>query len=98
MLFIDDLVRLFPYIFPKIVFCLKSCEEKVREAFKVNNLEGFIVVFDDKKTDLEAFVQEHNGTEVDYRYIKNHLETILSTRLFWKRSIKIMLTKHSSIY
>ncbi|KAF9413338.1 hypothetical protein HW555_008419 [Spodoptera exigua] len=63
----NDLVRLFPYIFPKIVFCQKSCEEKVREAFKANNLEGFIVIFDDKKSDLEAFIEKHNGTDVDYR-------------------------------
>ncbi|KAJ8732126.1 hypothetical protein PYW08_014856 [Mythimna loreyi] len=63
----NDLTRLFPYIFPKIVFCVKACEDKIKEAFKANNQEGIIVVFEDKESDLEAFVKKHNGTHVNYR-------------------------------
>ncbi|KAJ8732661.1 hypothetical protein PYW07_015260 [Mythimna separata] len=63
----NDLIRLFPYIFPKIVFCQKACEDKIKEAFKANNLEGTIVILDDKESNLEAFVKKYNGTQVNYR-------------------------------
>lgn len=49
------------------MFCQKACEEKVKEAFKKNKQQGIIVVFDDKESDLEAFVREYNGTQVTYR-------------------------------
>ncbi|KOB71299.1 Luciferase [Operophtera brumata] len=62
-----DLQVLFPNINPKLVFCQKSCEDKVKEAFMVNNLKGEIVFFDDKDTDLEAFIRQYKGTETNFR-------------------------------
>lgn len=62
-----DLQALFPYIKPKMIICQKICEEKIKEACMVNNLKAEIVIFDDKDADLEAFIRQHKGTEIDFR-------------------------------
>lgn len=52
---------------PKMVFCQKSAVEYVKDAFDAINLEGKIVVFDDEKHNLEQFIEENHGTEVNFR-------------------------------
>ncbi|XP_075971109.1 luciferin 4-monooxygenase-like [Anticarsia gemmatalis] len=62
-----ELKKLWPYVHPKMIFCQKSAEEKVREAFEVNGEKCEVVMFDDENTDLEAFIKRYGGSEVDYR-------------------------------
>ncbi|CAH2992125.1 unnamed protein product [Chilo suppressalis] len=62
-----DLKGLFPDIKPKITFCQRSLLENIKEAYAVANMEGKIIVFDDEKNNMENFIQEYNGTEVNYR-------------------------------
>lgn len=33
----------------------------------VNNPKGEIVIFDDKDIDLEVFIRQHKGTEINFR-------------------------------
>ncbi|KAL0892254.1 hypothetical protein ABMA27_015437 [Loxostege sticticalis] len=70
-----DIKGLLPYIMPKMVFCQKSAVEYVKDAFDAINLEGKIVVFDDEKHNLEQFIEENHGTEVNFRPAEfNHSE------------------------
>ncbi|PZC85346.1 hypothetical protein B5X24_HaOG201842 [Helicoverpa armigera] len=63
----NDLISLFPYISPKIIFCQKACEEKVNAALRANKLKAKIVFFDDKTADIDAFVKMYTGTKVNFR-------------------------------
>ncbi|XP_053602827.1 luciferin 4-monooxygenase-like [Plodia interpunctella] len=62
-----DLKGLFPYIRPKMMFCHKANLECVKKAFAMIEQNGKIIVFDDDAINMESFIQEFNGTEVNYR-------------------------------
>ncbi|XP_026729350.1 luciferin 4-monooxygenase-like [Trichoplusia ni] len=63
----NDLIDIFRDIHPKMVFCQKSCEQKVVNAFKANIQHGEIVTFDDPQNDLKSFSLKHNGHHINYR-------------------------------
>ncbi|CAH0627213.1 unnamed protein product [Chrysodeixis includens] len=62
-----DLIDISRDIRPKMVFCQKSCVEKVENAYKANNLHGDIVTFDDPENDLKSYIENHIGTHINYR-------------------------------
>ncbi|CAG9785143.1 unnamed protein product [Diatraea saccharalis] len=62
-----DLKGLYPDVKPKITFCQRNIAEHVKEAYATANMEGKIIVFDDEKNNMENFIQEYNGTEVNFR-------------------------------
>ncbi|XP_049865920.1 luciferin 4-monooxygenase [Pectinophora gossypiella] len=63
-----DLTSLFGHIDPKIIFAPQEKLEDIKTALDKNNKENVrIVIFDDKKNDLEAFIAEHKGTDEKFR-------------------------------
>ncbi|XP_028177959.1 luciferin 4-monooxygenase-like [Ostrinia furnacalis] len=70
-----DLQGLLPYVCPKAIFCFKNAAEYVKQAFAATNLDAKIIVFDDENNNMEKFIQENNGTEVNFRPAEfNHSE------------------------
>ncbi|KAG7299389.1 hypothetical protein JYU34_016336 [Plutella xylostella] len=63
----SDLAHLFTTISPKIIFCLKSQEEKIQEGLKESGKEAVIVKFDDNKSNMETFIRDNSGTENNFR-------------------------------
>ncbi|KAL4710433.1 hypothetical protein ACJJTC_008835 [Scirpophaga incertulas] len=63
----SDVNDVFQNVTPKITFCQRSSMELVKQAYSNAKIDGKIVAFDDKENNLDCFIKEYHGTEINFR-------------------------------
>lgn len=63
----DEIIRTFSNCRPKIIFSQQTLLSKINETLLAIDHEAQIVLFDDEMKNLEAYVAENKGTDVNFK-------------------------------